>query len=235
MLILGVKVDNLTMLEALAKAASFLEDSRQHYIVTPNPEIILKARGDKELKEILNQASLNLADGFGLVLAAKFLQQPLKTNLAGVDFFYNFCTSSKMSGQKIFLLGGFNGVAQETAKKLKEKNPNLLIEVGEEINGAVEKINNFNPVAIFVALGAPRQEKWIYDNLKKMSSVRLAMVVGGTFDFISGRVPRAPLPLKKLGLEWLWRLMVEPRRVGRIYNAVVRFPFLVIKSRFVNN
>jgi len=168
-------------------------------------------------------------------LAAKFLRRSLKTNITGVDFFYNFCTSSQMSGQKIFLLGGFNGVAAKTAQKLKEKNPGLMIKVEEDIDSALEKIQNFKPVAIFVALGAPWQEKWIYNNLKKMPSVRLAMAVGGTFDFISGRISRAPRPLKKIGLEWLWRLMVEPRRVGRIYNAVIRFPFLVIKSRLVNN
>lgn len=232
MIVLGVKVDNLTMSEALVKAKDLLTDGRQHYIVTPNPEIILRAQDDQELRDILNRASLNLADGFGLLLAAKFLGQPLKKKITGVDFLYNLCVSSYVNGQRILLLGGFEGVAKKTAQKLKEQNPTLSIETEEEVVEAVKKINDFQPTIVFVALGAPQQEKWIDEHLKEMPSVRLAMAVGGAFDFIAGRVKRAPQWLRAMGLEWWWRLAMEPWRIGRVYNAVVRFPMEIIKRTF---
>ena len=95
----------------------------------------------------------------------------------------------------------------------------------------IRRINNAQPEILFVALGAPKQEIWIYENLKKMPSVKLAMGVGGSFDFISGRIKRAPLIFQRLGLEWLWRLILEPRRIKRIYNATAKFGWVVLKNK----
>lgn len=216
--ILGVKVDNLTMGEVLQKVEGFLEDSQQHYLVTPNPEFLVEAQKDKEFKEILNQADLAVPDGIGLVLAARFLGQPFKQRITGTDLMEKICQKAAQKKWPIFLLGGQKGVAKKAAENLRKKYPRL--DIGTVPSGI-----------LFVALGAPKQEKWIVQNLVKMPSVKLAMGVGGAFDFISGRVQRAPKFLRLIGLEWLWRLFCQPRRAKRIFRAVIIFPCLVLKDR----
>lgn len=230
--ILGVKIDNLSITETLNKIEGFLKDGYQHYIVTPNPEIVLAAQNDTQLMKILNEADLAISDGIGLVWASNFLCQPLKERVTGADVINQICVRLAFAPYRLFLLGGKNGVALKAAAKLKDCQPDLKIEAEEDIYKAIEKINYFKPDILFVALGAPKQEKWIYYNLKDLSSVKLAIGVGGAFDFIAGRLKRAPAFLQKAGLEWLWRLAIEPWRIGRIYNAVVRFPMRVIKNKF---
>ncbi len=141
------------------------------------------------------------------------------------------CQLAAQKKWPVFLLGGEEGVAEKTAENLKNKYPDLEIQTTGIILGTVPKGQSFRrPAILFVALGASKQEKWIINNLAKMPSVKLAMGVGGAFDFISGRVRRAPKPLRLIGVEWLWRLFCQPWRMGRIFNAVVKFPYLVIKS-----
>jgi N-acetylglucosaminyldiphosphoundecaprenol N-acetyl-beta-D-mannosaminyltransferase len=234
MKILGVRVDNLTMSEVLQKIQDFLLDGRQHYIVTVNPEFIVRAQKDSEFKEILNKSDLAIPDGAGLLWAARILEEPLKERVAGVDLINQLKIKSEklalsgVEGLRVFLLGGRNGVAGKIAGQWP-----AVVGFSEETGGTelFARIRQCQPDILLVALGAPKQEKWIAENLSKVPSVKLAVGVGGAFDMISGRVRRSPRFMQKIGLEWLWRLILQPWRVGRIFNAVIVFSWLVLKSK----
>jgi len=231
MQILGVKIDNLTVDQALQKVEGFLEDGQQHYIVTLNPEFLVLAQKDRGFQRILNQADLAVADGVGLKIAAWFLGQSLKERLAGVDLMEKICATAAQKNWSIFLYGGENGVAKKVAENLRKRYPELHIAIcPRTVLGGAAKDSPWS--ILFVALGAPKQEKWIVQNLPKMPEIKLAMGVGGAFDFISGRLPRAPKILRQIGCEWLWRLTIQPWRLKRIFRAVVIFPWLVVKERF---
>ena len=245
MFILGTKIDNITLSQGLEKAESFLRDGKQHYIVTPNPEIVLQAKRDVSYRAILNKADLSIPDGVGLIWASKVLygKRFLKGRIAGVDFMYEFLryvggsTPALPAGRphiKVLLLGGRNGVAKKAAGNLKKNFQNVKFYALEDIDNARKDflINEiYKPDCVFVGLGAPRQEKWIYDNISKYPTVKIAMGVGGSFDFISGRVRRAPIIFRNIGIEWLWRLVMQPWRAGRIFNAVIFFPLAVLRER----
>lgn len=216
--ILGVKIDNLTMEQALEKIKGF--------VVLPYSEFIVRAQKDKEFRNILNSADFCLCESRGLRLVAKFLGKKIKEPISGVDLIYT------LRG-KIFLFGGKEGVAEKVKQKLNAKV--VGVENGyQDSKRVIAKINSVGPDILLVGLGSPKQEKWIYKNLKKMPSVKLAIGVGGAFDFISGRVKRAPKFLQKVGLEWLWRLILQPWRIKRIYNGVVKFSWLVLKCKILN-
>lgn len=227
--ILGVHIDNLTMAQVLDRVEFFLNSSHQHYAVTPNSEFIVTAQKDAKFKDILNKADLAVPDGFGLHLALPPFT--LKERICGVDFMEEICRLAAASRRKVFLLGGRDEVAETAILNLRKKHPNLIAASCEEHENCGEAILNFQPEILFVALGHPKQEKWIYENLKRFPSVKIAMGVGGAFDFLSGKVRRAPVAMRKLGLEWLWRLMIEPKRAKRIFNAVIVFPWLVARSK----
>ena len=229
--ILGVKIDNLTIGEALEKIKGFLANGNQHYIVLPYSEFIVRAQKDKEFKDILNKASLSLCESRGLCLVARLcLQKSLKENIYGVDLINNLIFNFQFSIFKTFLLGGKEEVVKKAGKKLGKKV--IGFEHGyQDLGKVIQKVNKVKPNILLVALGSPKQEKWIYNNLKKMPSVKLAIGVGGAFDFISGRVKRAPKFLQKVGREWLWRLILQPWRIKRIYNGVIGLSWLVLKSK----
>ena len=233
--ILGVKVDNLTMAEALQKVESFLKDGQQHYLVTPNPEFLVKAQKDEEFKEILNQADLAVPDGIGLIFAAWFLGQPLKQRITGVDLVKCILEIAQKKRTKIVVVNWPGGLSskEEITKSIKRNYPDLKFVV-ENIKEEVEFCGfrkEFYPDILFVNFGAPYQERFIYDNLEKMPSVKLAMGVGGAFDFMAGQAQRAPNLLRAIGLEWLWRFSCQPWRFKRIFKAVIVFPWLIIKGR----
>lgn len=235
--ILGVKIDNLPFCEAAKMAEFFLSDKNSHFIVTPNPEMVLRAQKDNYFKNVLNSASLAIPDGVGLVLASKFLDNQIEKKVAGVDFMEEICRIAEKNGRSVFLLGAMDGIAGKARENLKNKFPNLKI-VGYldgdfDLKMCHKNVNTESPDILFVALGAPKQEKWIFENLDKMKSVRLAMGVGGAFDFLSGKIKRAPLWMRKIGLEWMWRLILEPKRAKRILNAVVVFPAIFLYSLLV--
>jgi N-acetylglucosaminyldiphosphoundecaprenol N-acetyl-beta-D-mannosaminyltransferase len=225
--ILGVRIDNVSMQEALEKIRGFLNDGLQHQIVTVNPEFIINAQKDSEFKEILNKADLAIPDGIGLLWASRMLGEPLKERVAGVDLISAIMNKDSGIKSKVFLLGGRNRVAE----KITAQWP-AVVGFAENIETTVESVNGCRPDILLVALGAPKQEKWIAENLKKVSSVKLAIGVGGAFDFLSGKIRRAPVFMQKIGLEWFWRLILQPSRIGRIYNAVVIFSWLIVKSKF---
>ncbi|PIQ75227.1 MAG: glycosyltransferase [Candidatus Portnoybacteria bacterium CG11_big_fil_rev_8_21_14_0_20_40_15] len=228
MYLLGVRIDNLSMQEVLEKIRGFLNDGRQHYIVTPNPEILILAQKDKEFREILNNADLSIADGVGLVRASRMLGEPLKERVTGVDLIPGIMNYESGIRNKVFLLGGRNGVAEKIAAQWP-----AVVGFSEETDGMelFARIRQCQPDILLVALGAPRQEKWIAENLAKVPSVKVAIGVGGAFDFLSGKIRRAPVFMQKMGLEWFWRLILQPWRVGRIFNAVIIFPSMILREK----
>lgn len=221
--IFGVKIDNLTMEEVLKKIRDFLKDGKQHYIVLPYSEFMVRAQKDEEFRKILNSADFCLCESHGLYLVARFLGKKLKEPINGVDLIY------KLRG-RIFLFGGKEGIAE----KVKEKLGSNIVGAENgylDLDKVIKKINLTKPEILLVGLGSPKQEEWIYNNLKKMPSVKLAIGVGGAFDFISGRIKRAPELIQKIGFEWLWRLILEPWRVKRIYNGVIKLSWLILKCK----
>ncbi len=238
--ILDVRVDEVSRAEALQKAAVFLSGNDQKMIFTPNPEMLVKASADAYFKEVLNRGDLNLCDGRGI----QFVSRGKAQRLAGIDFMLELCALAEKKGKSIFLLGsGSDQVVSTTAKKLNEKFPKLVI-VGStkgpfiteetlDTDGAsiCAQITATKPDILFVAFGMGKQEKWIDQNLHKLPSVKIAMGVGGSFDFISGKIKRAPCWMQAIWLEWLYRLLQEPKRFLRMYNATVKFIYLFIKTR----
>jgi len=238
--ILGIKIDNLNLNELLYEIDYFLRSNSGHYLVTINPEFIVEADKNFKFKIILNEADLRVADGFGLILAACLKGQIIKQRISGADLTLEICKLAEQNNYPIYLLGGFGDTAKLAANNLKHRFPKLNILGAEEgiiypffdneNSQLLARINKAKPAIIFVAFGAPKQEKWIKENLARMPSICLAMGVGGTFDFLAGKTPRAPHFMRNLGLEWLFRLIIEPWRVKRIFRAVFVFLWLVIKE-----
>ena len=243
--ILGVGFDNLSLQEVLEKVKNFLKSKNQHFIVTPNPEFLVAANRDGEFKKILNYADIAITDGAGVFYAAKFFYGQRLQRITGVDLMWHICEISQDQQWPIFLLGGESGIAEDVKKVITKHFPQINI-VGVESGGKVidpqshdaalvAKINTTNPAILFVAFGQNKQEKWIFNHLDRLPSVKLAMGVGGSFDYIAGRVSRAPKFLRRWGLEWLYRLIKEPRRYKRIFNAIIIFPLLILKSKILKN
>lgn len=236
--IFGVPADAVTADEALKKAEEMLSNCRKNIIFTPNPEILLEASRSEEYRAVLRKADLALPDGVGLVFFGRLLGLPFKERVSGVDFMLKLCELAAERGQSVFLLGGRNGATEKTALVLKRRFPALKISGWSEnpdLHRLSLGITKAKPMQseefdiIFVALGAPKQEKWIVENIGKLPSVKIAMAVGGAFDMISGDLPRAPVFLRKAGLEWLWRLAIEPKkRWRRIFRAVIIFPIKIL-------
>lgn len=224
--ILGVKIDNITMDETVARVEAMLADGKKHQVVTPNPEFVMLAQKDDEFKKILNQADLAIPDGIGLVWASRILSSKLKERVTGTDLMLRLCERAAQQGWRIFLLGGESGVAARAAEKLKIQSSKLKI-VGVCEGGSLEDRKAVIPPTdfLFVAYGAPKQEKWIVENLPRIP-VKVAMGVGGAFDFIVGKQKRAPVFVQNLGLEWLWRLLQQPWRARR-QLALIKFLVLV--------
>lgn len=235
--ILGVRVDNVTYQEALEKAKKLIESGGKHYIVTPNPEIVVAAQKDRRFKEILNKSSLSIPDGIGLVWGARVLGKNLPERVTGTDLLEGLAALAAEHGFSLFLLGGGEGVAEKAAARLKTRYPTLKIAgtyAGESSSAsdtfARRRLAKLKIDILAVAFGAPRQERWIARNLPHLN-VRLAIGVGGALDYISGEKPRAPIWLQKVGLEWLFRLIKEPSRLKR-QLSLPYFSYLVFKEKF---
>jgi len=214
------------MVEALQKIQGFLEDGRQHYIVTPNPDFLVLAHKDKEFREILNKADLSVADGIGLIFVSWLTGERLKERIAGVDLVQKL--KIKSLELKVFLLGGYNGAAEKIAKDWP-----AVVGFSQDVSNTdlLAQIRRCAPNLLLVALGAPKQEKWIVQNLAQLPSVKVAIGVGSALNLLAGQIKRAPKIFQALGLEWLWRLFLEPRRWRKVWRSVVIFPLLVIKQK----
>lgn len=242
--ILGVQLDNITKDDVIARIHEFLNSNKLNTIFTPNPEMLVDAQEDQEFKTILNNADLAVSDGFGIMVASSMLDQGPVHRISGSDLTLDILKIAEETNKSVFLLGGLPGVAQAAERVIKENYPKLRIvgtnsggrlvrEKGDWIigDGLVSNINEAEPDILIVGRGHPWQEKFITDFKFHFKTVRLAIGVGGTFDFISGRIKRAPLIFRKIGFEWLWRLIQEPSRYKRIYKAIIKFLLLVRKER----
>jgi len=242
--ILGVVVDKLTKKEALEKIQELILLGEKSYAVTVNPEFVLTAQEDEKFKNILNGADLRLCDGVGLVWASRVNKllgrnkEVLKNTVPGIDLVEDLCHWASEKKRRVFFLGAQNGVAEKTAQILKKKYNGLLVagffagdgSLGgdKETAAALKKAGEIE--ILFVAYGHSKQEKWIKRNLSKVP-VKFAMGVGGAFDAISGKIKRTPKIFDRMGLNWLWRLIVSPKRARRIFRALVVFPIKVILRR----
>ena len=223
----GILFDNITLgeSEALIEDILLREPGSACPVYTPNAEIAQACIEDAALMEIINSAELVLPDGVGVIKAAKILGTPLKAKVAGVEFGELALKVAAKMGKKVFFCGGKPSVAEEAAKKMCEKYEGLIIcgtndgyfkKTGEESDSVVEKINASGADVLFVCLGFPTQERWINDNRSALKTVNICLALGGSLDVYAGNVQRAPDIFIKLGLEWFYRLLKEPKRLGRM-------------------
>lgn len=218
--VLGVAFDNVTLDEAVARAMALLEEDGPHLAATPNPEIVQCAGRDPEYARILADADLVIPDGIGIIHAAKILGRPLKGRVPGIDFASALMVRLAETGRRLFLLGAAPGVAEQAAVHLQAAHPGLVIcgthdgyfKADEPV---IQKIRDARADVVFVCLGFPKQEKWIAAHGKE-TGARLLIGLGGSLDVFAGKVERAPEQFQKLGLEWLYRLMKQPSRAGRM-------------------
>ncbi len=218
--VLGVGFDNVTMKEAVARGTELLGQPGAHYVVTPNPEIVEVCRENPEAMRAVNGADLVLADGIGVVKGARMLGTPLKTKVPGIEFAAGLMEEMAAKGMSLYLLGAKPGVAETAGKRLAEKYPGLTIAgthdgYFQDDGPVIEAIRNSGADAVFVCLGAPKQELWMARN-GSATNARLLCGLGGSLDVFAGTVKRAPRFWSDHGLEWFYRLCKEPRRIGRM-------------------
>lgn len=224
----GVYFDNVNFDEAMEKVKELVKSEGTSVMFTPNSEIVQSCIENNELYKVINSADLVIPDGIGVVYAAKILDTPLKQKVPGCEVAEKLMEYAAQSGEGVFLFGGGkkteerDAVSSIAAGKLREKYPDINI-VGtrdgyftdDDVDGIVDEINNSGAKILFVCLGAPKQEKWIYDNRDKLK-VNFAAGLGGTLDVFAGVAKRAPKFFLKTNLEWFYRLLCMPTRIGRM-------------------
>ena len=221
----GVNFDNVSLDEATETVAGFIEGEGTSVIHTPNSEIVQLCVEQNEYYSLINSAELIIPDGSGVILASKILGTPLsKGKVAGIELAERTLALAAERRYKVFFLGGKPGVADDAAKKMTEKYPSLNIvgtndgyfkKTGEESDAVVAKVNESGAQILFVCLGVPAQEIWMRENKEKLN-VKVMAGLGGSLDVFAGNVKRAPKIFIKLGLEWFYRLIKEPSRIGRM-------------------
>lgn len=232
--VMGVAFDNVTMDEAIDLAAKLLQTPETSYCVTPNAEIVYEAMHDAQFRQIINDAALVLPDGAGVLLGAKILKTPMKEKVAGIDFAERLLGVLEKGGNSLYLLGGKPSIGELAAQKLQEKYPALKI-VGiadgyfQEEAPVIDNINAAQPDVLFVCLGAPKQEKFMAAHRAELN-VRFMIGLGGSLDGFAGTVKRAPRWMIRLQLEWLYRLVKEPKRLKRMLR-LPKFIWATIKTR----
>jgi len=236
--ILGINISTLNKEQVLEKIQDSLKNNKSHYIVTPNPEIILKAGHDEELFYILNKADLAIPDGIGLKFASWFMGKNIQ-RITGADLVCDILKIAKDKKLKTLIINKKNGLStnEDIRQAMLKKYNNLDFKVVDiEINKLkIQNLKLFKDSKFditLVALGAPYQEKFIYHNLINQNC-KLSIGVGGSLDFLTGKIKRAPKLMRHIGLEWLWRLIKQPSRLKRIYNATIKFSFQFLKWRFI--
>ncbi|MEN8097434.1 MAG: WecB/TagA/CpsF family glycosyltransferase [Chloroflexota bacterium] len=234
--VLGVPIHKVTYSELMDQIQSWIDNGQKAQLATANPEFIMEARKDSIFRLILERATLSVADGIGLMAAARWKGRPLPERITGSDGVPLIAEAAARQGWRIYLLGAAPGVAKKTAAELIQRYPDLEIAgtyagspSQDEEDDLVERINQSKADILFVAYGAPKQDKWIARNLHRLD-VSMAMGVGGAFDFISGIILRAPQWMQRVGLEWLYRLMREPWRWRRML-VLPWFAVLVLFER----
>lgn len=227
--VLGVKIDDVNIDQAIEVVFGWLKKPGKHYIVTPNPEFVVMAQKDDKLKKIINSADLSIPDGVGLKLATDIV-----CLCPGIDLMEELIKRSGDYGFTVGFLGGGIGVAETASKCLLQKYPKLKISFvsdgGKIDSDGIQNTKYKIPQTdlLFVCFGQPKQEKWIDKNLEDIP-VKVAMGVGGALDYFSGNVPRAPKFIRGIGLEWLFKLIIQPWRIKR-QLALLEYLRLVMLS-----
>lgn len=233
--IYGVGYNNVTLDEAAALCEELMLEEKNHMVVTPNAEIGYMASKDIKLARILNRADVVVADGVGVVYASRIYRTPVKAKVPGVELGVKILENAAKSGKGVFFLGAKPGVGDMAAAKISEKIPGInfvgirdgYFKSDEEV---INEINASGAEILFVCLGAPKQEFWMAENFDKLNC-RLMLGLGGSLDSYAGTVKRAPKIFIKLGLEWFYRLLKEPKRFGRML-ALPKYMFAVIFDSF---
>lgn len=243
--IFGVKINNINFDEATEEIKNYLKGDKLKVIYTPNTEIVMGARDDENLKELLNRGDLVTADGIGLIYASKIKKRPLKERVTGYYMSVKMLEIGNENGYSIYLLGGKDGVAKSAAEKIKKTYPNIKIsgyhhgyfkgchmgyKDNEDEIKIINEINMANPDIIFVGLGFPKQEIWIDANRNKIKA-KVIIGNGGVMDILSGNTKKVPKIFEKLGLEWLYRLIKEPSRIKR----QIVIPKFILKILFTKD
>lgn len=238
--ILGVNIACLTKADAVQKLQHFLSIDKHHVVITPNPEIVMKATKDRELLAIINQSDLVVPDGIGIVIASKFTKNKVPERVPGIELAVDFFEAAKYlaSPLTVYILGSQPGVAEQAKENLENKYQNIKI-IGfhsgyfdhQQELIIIKQIQTLEPNLLLVGLGAPKQEKWIWQN--KSLPVKISMGVGGSIDVFAGVVNRAPALFIKLNLEWFYRVLKEPKRIFRLRVLPV-FVFKVAINRLRN-
>jgi N-acetylglucosaminyldiphosphoundecaprenol N-acetyl-beta-D-mannosaminyltransferase len=226
---MGVRINNISMNEVLKLAEQKIKNDEKYIIYTPNTEIIMMCQKDEEFLNIMNKSNINVPDGVGLIYAGKIKKFPLKEKVAGYDLSINLLKMADEKGLKLYAVGGRPGVAEAAMQNVQKKYPGIKI-VGahhgyfkgthlgkfghEEEIAVIEDINRHKPHILFVGFGAKKQEQWIEYN-KDLINANIIIGNGGTLDGLAGIVKRAPDIFINLGLEWLYRLIKEPKRITR--------------------
>ncbi len=228
--VLGVRFDDLKLEQAVQQGLDMSSGPDCRYVVTPNAEIVWMARRTSGLLDLLNGAALVLPDGVGVIYASKILKRPLHQRVAGVDFAAALMEKMAERSLKLYLLGAKPGVAERAADRLRERYPGLVIcgtrdGYFREDGPVIDEINASGANVVFVCLGAPKQERWMAEHREKLRA-HLLVGLGGSLDVFAGLVSRAPRLWQRLGLEWLYRLLQEPRRIGRMS----RLPLFLIAA-----
>ena len=235
--LLGIPIHPMTTASTLAWVAAAVAARTPRQMCTANPEFVMTARHDAEFRRVLNEADVVLADGVGLLWAARRQGQGLPERVAGSDLIYQLAGLAAQHGWRVYYLGAAEGVAAETAARLGARYPGLAVAGAfagsarpEDEAAIVARVQAARPDLLLVAYGAPAQDKWIARN-KAALGVPVSLGVGGAFDFVAGVAVRAPRWAQRLGLEWLHRLARQPWRLRRILTAVVAFPLAVVRAK----
>jgi N-acetylglucosaminyldiphosphoundecaprenol N-acetyl-beta-D-mannosaminyltransferase len=233
--IMGVGFDDITAEQSVLYACDIIDRGEKAYIVTPNPEIVWSARRNESLRNAIGGAGLVLPDGIGIIIGARILGTPLRNGrVTGIDFAAALFDKMAQSGGSVYLLGAKPGVAEEAGYKLAEKYPGLRISGAadgyfSDDRPIIDDVNSANPDVLLVCLGSPKQELWMAENIGQLD-VKLCAGLGGSLDIFAGRAKRAPAFFRRLGLEWLYRLLREPRRIKRMLKLPL-FIFAVMWKR----
>ena len=233
--ILGLPVHRVTMLETLKILDQYVKSGQPHFVITADASGAVQAQTDADFRSLFDRADLVTPDSAGILWASKRYGKPLSERVSGVEIVDHICRASATGGYRIFFLGAAPGVAEAAANQMRQKYPGCQI-VGtrdgyfkpEEESAIALEIAALKPDFLFVAMGIPRQEKFI---LGTQSVIRasVAMGVGGTFDVFSGNVKRAPVPMQNMRLEWLWRLAQNPKKIDKV-KLLPEFVSLVLKA-----
>jgi len=238
--ILGVRVDDVTTQETLEAFDAWIAEGTPHQVVTVNPEFVMRAQRDRQFAVVLEEASLALPDGQGLLHASRLIGRPLRERVTGSDTLPLVAERAALCGYRLFLLGAGPGIAESAARVLTSDYPGLQIagtyagspDPAEDAE-IVARIKSAHPDCLFVAYGAPKQDLWISRNLERLG-VPVCMGVGGAFDFVAGETRRAPVWMRRMGIEWFYRLLQQPWRWRRML-ALPRFVLAILRDRLSGN